>query len=202
MKIPTAISLALCALLLTACSDDEICVAVQVDDTLKETSQAPCFPEDGRNGLWELRTSKKGGAKLNRERGLYVNGKRQGEWVDNFGSYVHRGHYVDGKKHGEWVEDGWYSISRGEYVNGERHGEWMEVHTHDGDMERGTYVNGKKHGEWEEHESLLGSGRIERGPYVDDERHGKWELIFDNGVTVNRCFAHGQKVACDTNSNP
>lgn len=132
---------------------------------------------------------------------LTASGKVSGR--KNLGSDVYRGHFVDGKPHGEWVEDSGSWISRGQYVDGEKHGEWMDVFTYSGDMERGTYVNGKKHGKWEEWDAgMLSGARVECGLYVDDKRHGKWELIFENGVTVNRCFAHGEKVACETDSNP
>ena len=56
------------------------------------------------------------------------------------------GAYVDGKKQGQWIDP--YPVGQweGSYVDDKRHGHWV-FHYLDGRTETRTYVNGRSQGE-------------------------------------------------------
>ena len=127
------------------------------------------------------------------EEGLYVDGKKHGQWVERgsasgrvykrfyvYGEHVGgtaeaedvmEGLLVDGKKHGQWVErDAFGRVWEGPYVDGKRHGQWVWL-IGNGNLHEGPYVEGKRHGQWVERRA---DGRVNEGPYVDGKKHGQW----------------------------
>lgn len=82
-----------------------------------------------------------------REKGHYVDGLRQGEWVVTWGGWadlpvgarrediIAIGSYLDGEKHGPWVEqdpnqqETGILVSSGNYVEGRRDGDWTVEYT-------------------------------------------------------------------------
>ncbi len=87
-----------------------------------------------------------------RDEGEYVQGVRQGRWVETYGD-VRRdeGQYDNyGKKQGLWVETYTNGTRReGEYVGGKKQGKWIETQANGSRIE-GSYLNGRKTGVWVE----------------------------------------------------
>lgn len=115
-------------------------------------------------------------------RGSFQSGKRVGRWVEGAYGGIHgtmdEGPYVDGKRHGNWLHDfGGWIIKKGPYVNGEEHGFWTEWN-HQGSptVMEGLYVDGEKHGRWVEYEWLPMTHEkgkvVAEAEYVNGE--GEW----------------------------
>ena len=86
-----------------------------------------------------------------RDEGEYVQGVRQGRWVEIYGDTRRdEGEYDNNKKQGLWVETYTYGTRReGEYVNGKKQGKWIETQAN-GTRVEGGYVDGRKQGAWVE----------------------------------------------------
>ena len=86
-----------------------------------------------------------------RDEGEYVQGVRQGRWVEIYGDTRRdEGEYVNNKKQGLWVETYANGTRReGEYAGGRKQGKWIETQA-SGSRIEGGYVYGKKTGVWVE----------------------------------------------------
>jgi antitoxin component YwqK of YwqJK toxin-antitoxin module len=89
------------------------------------------------------------GIKLKEE--FYVEGKRNGlsvTWVE--GVVSHRGQYVNGLKEGEWIENAHKEsiMSSGSYVKGRKHGYWIIGPSKLFGKCEGSFYHGKKDKEW------------------------------------------------------
>ena len=80
--------------------------------------------------------------------GLLQNGKKHGDWVEDYGE----GPYVGGKRHGHWVERGSYNdessrndwwLYEGDYVEGKRHRLWIIKKAYER-KKKVNYLNGKR----------------------------------------------------------
>ena len=111
------------------------------------------YGQGKRQGQWSFK-SENTSTILN-----YRDGKRYGDYwrrrQHRFGSVEEdRGLYVDGKKHGQWIEiwqpgandrkrGGRYKKWEGSYVNGEKQGHWIKYDRKGRVKEKNTYKNGK-----------------------------------------------------------
>ncbi|MFB2802170.1 toxin-antitoxin system YwqK family antitoxin [Shewanella seohaensis] len=73
------------------------------------------------------------GAKKLSEKGIYLNGVKDGEWLESDGS---KGQYQKGVKQGAWVEkvtqgDYRFQTGEGSYLDGKRSGTWVYIRTPD-----------------------------------------------------------------------
>jgi antitoxin component YwqK of YwqJK toxin-antitoxin module len=119
------------------------------------------------------------------ERGLFINGMREGPWSSFYenGQLRSKGkkNYGDGERQGFWVE--FYENGQlwleGEYKNGKRHGDWLEFHENGEIWFKGKYKNGKEEGPW------LGywkNGQLRaKGKYKNGKEEGPWLGYWENG---------------------
>lgn len=146
------------------------------------------------NGLFEGVTTFKNSKKELLGEGKYINGAKQGFWVEVDAQSqecaepwykVSKGEYSDGLKKGKWEEgfSMWQiGTSIGNYKNGLKEGIWKAYGINKKNkkikLSEGVYVNGKKEGEWKEWNDYNGNIRVVRN-YKNDELNGKYILYFD-----------------------
>ena len=120
------------------------------------------------------------------EKGLYVNGKMDGEWIyyDDEGTIMlEKGNYTDGIPTGDWIEidenikyrlnkTNYIEQKKGIYVNGLKEGKWKISEMSDRNNNKSiTYKNGLKDGEYL---SYIGGVIKEIGFYENGIKHGDW----------------------------
>jgi len=96
------------------------------------------------------------------EEGSYVDGKRNGPWIERTESTLEPSYYDRPRKISSSFE--------GSYLDGKRHGPWKS------NLASGSYVNGKLHGPWKWDKGYRAGTR---GSYVDGKRHGTWVNCYD-----------------------
>lgn len=110
------------------------------------------YNQDVLDGPYELYTqdyeSSADGAKRLAQKGIYLNGAKDGEWLEADG---HKGRYEKGLKQGLWTEEvsrGDYRdrIGHGDYLDGKRTGPWV-FESADGYKTEVSYLNGLRQGE-------------------------------------------------------
>ena len=146
------------------------------------------------NGLFEGVTTFKNSKKELLGEGKYINGAKQGFWIEVEAHWqecdepwytVSKGEYSNGLKKGKWEEgfSMWqFGTSIGNYKNGLKEGVWKAYRINKKNkkikLSEGVYVNGKKEGEWKEWDDYNGNIRVVRN-YKNDELNGKYVLYFD-----------------------
>jgi len=121
--------------------------------------------------------------------GVYVDGKKDGRWLETCADARKEGDYVNDKKQGRWVET--YADGRSEeggYAAGARNGPWTGASA-DGLRWTGVYVNGDKHGQWTEPSA---DGARWAGVYKKGKKHGVWIDSRDNGDMWAQTWNNGK----------
>lgn len=145
------------------------------------------------------------------ERGLMVQGKKTGNWVECDESVSQSsGAYANGLRQGAWVINDRHSSSEGMFVGGLSEGRWT-VSSFDEDEElsgfdtykrgvldgpterlrgskivwRGEYLSGRKHGHWVSDEG--------EGNYVSGAKEGAWTLQMGGGHIQTLSFVADKK---------
>ena len=81
--------------------------------------------------------------------GAYVNGEREGQWLESYAGFTLEGAYAGGLRDGPWVvrhKDG-ATLAEGSYLNDEPRGLWTFRYG-DGSTSQGAYLGGKRVGVW------------------------------------------------------
>ena len=115
---------------------------------------------DGKkNGQWQFNYEKGFKLIVNFKEGL-----KSGNWIgyNENDSIIERGNYINGMMDGEWVyydRGGSILLEKGHYKNGIPDGEWIEINEEtkmyftkqqeELDQTKGNYINGVKDGKWE-----------------------------------------------------
>ena len=137
---------------------------------------------------------------------FYKDGVEDGlfEWFGPSGRIRERVHYVNGKKEGAYIESKVpVIVETGYYVDGMKHGDfearydtkWSDDHDHRVHCElreEGTYKNGKRDGP---HKRYYLNGRLEfEVTYKDGEWHGPTRWYLENGeLDEEGCYDMGEK---------
>ena len=110
---------------------------------------------------------------------------------------IEEGVYVSGKRVGNWVRrckfsDGW---GRDElpYVEGRWHGQ-VVFRMSDGDVNEVQYVEGKRHGPYVWRGA---DGTVTEGTYVAGEKHGRWVWRYKDGRVESRAYENDRCLDCD-----
>ena len=110
-------------------------------------------------------------------------------WGDN-DQLRRKGVYVNGKKEGDWRE--WYPnsqlLTQGVYANNKGDAEWRWWYENGQLWEKGVYVNDKQEGLWQwwYNNSLM----YQRGVYANGEREGVWRKWNENGTYLGADVYH------------
>ena len=126
--------------------------------------------------------------------GSLLNGRRNGDWVENLPrGWVREVKYVNGKRNGKSTirnREGiilWERHYRNDKLNGE-----VVQRSPDGTvLMKGSYVDEKAHGEYVRYSSLDGS-LVASGAYVDGERDGQW-IQTSAGLTLEGRYLRGKR---------
>lgn len=151
------------------------------------------------NGLFEGVTTFKNSKKELLGEGKYINGAKQGFWVEVDAQSqecaepwytISKGEYYNNLKKGKWEEDlSMFLIgtSTGSYKNGLKDGIWKAFATNRRNkkvkISEGKYVNGKKEGQWTAWNENTGNVR-ESLIYKNDELNGNYTSYFENKTEI------------------
>lgn len=112
------------------------------------------------------------------------------------GKVISQGNYLDGEKEGVWIQEYGDHKELGKYIAGLRDEEWKHFHSNGELIYKGTFVDGRedgKHTEWYE------SGKIrEEGKFSFGSKEGIWVVYDELGeVTQTIIYRQGQMVNVD-----
>ena len=124
----------------------------------------------------------------------HLRGERDGGIRVGHRPCISEGLYVGGKRDGNWVKrckfaDGW-GVEKIPYVEGKVHGQVVD-RMPDGDVFEWPYVDGKRHGRFVGRQA---DGTVVEGAFVDGERHGRWVWRDKNGEVVSEVYEYGRHV--------
>jgi uncharacterized protein len=124
------------------------------------------------------------------QEGLYVSGKRHGEWkkFSSQGSLLGKQEYLYGIKHGSyelWKKPSGKKESflkvKGEYLNGQPHSSWLYFSSKGHLLTLISYKFGVKDGNYAEY--FKNSDQIKlQGIFTNGSKHGLWSSWFKNGL--------------------